>query len=357
VIVDPTASPLPTTPAADGRAGTWTTFVEDDGLPDSETWSLAQGPDGAIWVATSGGLGRWDGQSWTRFELGDENNVGAQVRSIDVADDGTVWAGTFMGGVSGYREGGWTTYRTPIEQDKGPIANDVQVVHVDPRGVLWVGTRAGLSRFDGRAWSHFGPDDGLAGFDVLAIASDSSGAVWVGTRGDFINPNAGGLSRLQAGRWTSVAEADGLPEDYVQAIAVGPGGDVWIGTQGEGVGHFDGETWRVHANADGLPGSDVTAVAVEADGGIWIGTRDAGVARFDGEHWESFSEEDGLASNSVHGILVDRDGRVWLATGNGLSRYQPAGRDESPTATRRSPQARATSGYVWHLQNEPVRTR
>lgn len=49
-------------------------------------------------------------------------------------------------------------------------------------GVLWFGTDAGVTRYDGKTWRSLGPRDGLLDRHVYAIAVAPDGHVWVGTR-------------------------------------------------------------------------------------------------------------------------------------------------------------------------------
>ena len=52
----------------------------------------------------------------------------------------------------------------------------------DRDGDLWVGTAAGLYRFQGGRFSRFAKSDGLSDDEVLSIHEDREGSLWVGTR-------------------------------------------------------------------------------------------------------------------------------------------------------------------------------
>lgn len=79
--------------------GAWSRFTQDEGLPSNDVWSLAEHPDGSLWVATSGGLTRHlpDG-TWRDYPIpGSEDPLAYHLRQIyDVAVDGRarVWLTT-----------------------------------------------------------------------------------------------------------------------------------------------------------------------------------------------------------------------------------------------------------------------
>lgn len=76
--------------------------------------------------------------------------------------------------------------------------NTVNALAQTTDGYVWVGTNAGLARFDGTRFTVF---DGtntpeLAVAHVLALYADRDGSLWIGTAGD-------GLVRLTGGRFTA----------------------------------------------------------------------------------------------------------------------------------------------------------
>jgi ligand-binding sensor domain-containing protein len=56
-------------------------------------------------------------------------------------------------------------------------------VAIAPDAAVWFATDAGVSRFDGKAWTTFTTAGGLANNSVSAIAVGLDGALWFGTGG------------------------------------------------------------------------------------------------------------------------------------------------------------------------------
>ena len=91
-------------------------------------------------------------------------------------------------------------------------------------GSVWAGTwGGGVARFDGKVWRNLTTRDGLAGNIVYSIAEGGDGALWFGTNS--------GVSRWDGKSFTNFGMKEGLLEKNVYAVAAAPGGDIWVGTR------------------------------------------------------------------------------------------------------------------------------
>lgn len=124
---------------------------------------------------------------------------------------------------SGRREP-WSEYRLDRWQaEDGLPGNEVTALLQTRDGYLWVGTSAGLARFDGMRFTRFGEREGVRSSSVLCLFEDRSGTLWVGTDG-------GGVLRFEGGRFHAVTQRDGLWSDVVMALAQDAEDRLWIGT-------------------------------------------------------------------------------------------------------------------------------
>ena len=103
------------------------------------------------------------------------------VYSICITRDGTQWIGTNKGVArhNGYNTlENWTVFNT----GNGLVDNLVQAIAADPYGrYVWVGTKGGVSVFDGTGWTSFTINDGLISNNILFILIDKNGLVYLGT--------------------------------------------------------------------------------------------------------------------------------------------------------------------------------
>ena len=81
--------------------------------------------------------------------------------------------------------------------------NAVSAIHQDPDGTMWVGTREGVSRYDGERFINFTIANGLPSHRISKIYRDRNGIMWFGTRDS-------GVCRYDGVSFTTLTTEDGL---------------------------------------------------------------------------------------------------------------------------------------------------
>ena len=175
----------------------------------------------------------------------------------------------------------------------------------------WDPTRPALSAGDLFRQRVFRRSDGLPSDTILALKLARDGALWIGT--------GAGLVRYD-GRVFRTYDHVSHPEfvsDEVRAVDEGPDGRVWVGTA-DGLLEFRGsQALRRWTESDGLADGSIYVVEACRDGSVWFGTRRALHRIRDGrvESWPDLFavESDG---GVVGEILEDRDGRIHVCPGS-----------------------------------------
>ena len=242
--------------------------------------------------------------SYTTYDgaIGNDN-----VPAVVIAPDGAVWAGTRGAGASRFDGKTWTAF-TP---ENSPLGPSVVAIAVAPDGALWFGSWGnGISRWDGETWTSYTSEDGLVDNRVTTVKVADDGTVWAGTEG--------GISSFDGRSWTTYTEA-GLAGDYIGDIVVESGGGVWANSGPEGILHFDGVEWARFATEDGLGDVPASAFAVAPDGAVWFAGRNV-LARWNGQSWTRYGPDDGVPKE-MHALVVDGDGVLWAGMANGIARF------------------------------------
>lgn len=196
---------------------------------------------------------------------------------------------------------------------KGPV----YAISQTPDGYLWVGTEAGLLRFDGIRFELI--KDNLASLNitsVLSLTPDKQGNLWL--RLPLPRPT---LLRYRQGKIENVMADFGIPQTTVAAMNVAQDGALllWV-LKGEGRAVIQrGNKFETIATPQRLSRSPVLAIAETSDGDLWIGTRDAGLYRLRGGHTEAITA--GLPDLKVNCLLPTKSGELWVGTDRGITRW------------------------------------
>jgi signal transduction histidine kinase/ligand-binding sensor domain-containing protein len=268
----------------------------DTGLPQNTVHAIVQGRDGYLWIATEGGLVRFDGVEFRAYTRANTPGLPSDLIDDLMEDrDGALWAST-SGGLARLRGGVVEAFGAA----QGIPATQVWRTLQDGRGVVWALTAAGLFRIDGERAARIDVNAGLTENSRMATGPD--GALWLGT--------ADGLMRAGA---DDVFHAVGSAGE-VLALAVDRNETAWAGMR-SGLEACSSTRCRSAA----VPGGGaVNALAVDRAGRVWIGT-ETGLLLADGDRVTAFGQKTGR----VDFLYGDRAGMLWAGTAQGLMRIDP----------------------------------
>ncbi len=280
-----------------------TSWSDQDGLPLSQIWGLAQTRDGFLWLATTAGLVRFDGQT---FRLGLPGLPEGEVTTVCAGRDGSLWIAQNDGGVSRLKDDGTLVTYGPAD---GLTAGRVTDLLEDRSGTVWVGAPGGLFRFRDNRWESVGSVGA-----VTSLYEDRQGNLLIGSArlGALALEPDGGFRELGAAR-----TVNSFSEDL--------SGGLWVNDGELGYRLLRGPTASRIPPA-GLRGEQGYRLIHDGDGNMWIGTSLSGLVRIDGDSADGsppvqrFMTNEGLAHNLTRALLLDRDGNIWIGTLAGLSR-------------------------------------
>ncbi|HTA64393.1 MAG TPA: two-component regulator propeller domain-containing protein, partial [Xanthomonadaceae bacterium] len=231
------------------------------------------------------------------------------VTKILETKDGYLWVGT-QAGLARFDGVRFTVF----DHTNTAVLSDDYISDLveDRDGTLWIATvNGGLASFRDGVFSHFGAIGSRSGW---SLAADSDGSVWIG--------GVGGLKHVGNGKVIKVyTTADGLSADKVGQIAVGRDRSVWFGTPA-GLDRLANGRIQAYSIKDGLPNDMVTGLYPAADGTLWVKTRNADIVRWINGRFEPLSIPD-VVGGTIRDVLLDRDGNLWIASGTeGLVRVK-----------------------------------
>ncbi|HEX5888938.1 MAG TPA: two-component regulator propeller domain-containing protein, partial [Pyrinomonadaceae bacterium] len=304
-------------------------------------WSLAVAPDGALWVGGLQHFVRVPPSSFNQFKLADA-----------------------------------------VSYHPGPgKANDVTFIRFTRNGVMWIGTSAGLFRYEGGQFVPVGPrvliryideapdgnllvintqgfmelkgteilphpklaaELGVKDNDIFQVLKDRRGTTWYCTGRGVARESGGRIEKLgqlgERGAFRAFEDVHGniwiaKEEGLFRATATGlesvaaamqvkafyndRDGNVWVSTNGDGLFRFKERAIRMFTTDDGLPNNVQMTVIAAHDGSIWSGANCGGLSRFDGTRFQTFNDKNGLGNTCVWAITEDANRDLWIGTWGG----------------------------------------
>lgn len=188
--------------------------------------------------------------------------------------------------------------RTVWTEREGLASGLIWAIAQDRDGYLWLGTDAGLIRFDGVRFVHI-DEPQLKNARVGALLCTSDGSLWIGSTAATV------LSRLHEGRFTHYSVAAGLPLG-VTALLEDHEKILWAGGRG-GLSRLVNGRWERIDEAHGLTSEAVTGLFEDKQHALWVATLRGLFERRAGE--QTF--EPVTSSFHVRRLVDDKSGRLW----------------------------------------------
>jgi len=281
-----------------------------------------------IWVATVNGLDYFTPPRKQFINHQHKVNIDNRliqppVISLLSDSNNSLWVGTYGGGMTRYNETLTQQFDFSFNENmpNSLISNNVFSIHEDTKGIIRVGTSAGLVLYN-QSKQYFEryktTPEGIA-----VIYEDPLGRFWISTTNSglhLFDTSSEQFERFELPSLSGVITA-------IQADKAGK--TLWLGsTDGLALIDFENNTkihYRYNKNeSNSLQNNFILSLFFDEPNSIlWIGTQGSGLIRFDitANFFKQYTIKQGLASDIVYNILKDTDNSLWLSTSFGLSKF------------------------------------
>ena len=289
-------------------------WAAEEGLPGSSVTSLAQTPDGYLWVGTYNGLARFDGVRFVSFfPASTPALTHPRIQALAVDSVGTLWITTYDNALVSYRAGDFKLERP----GRGEMNIPLTLASSSSNSWLFASQVGEVLRREIRepgadaVWTDLTPTGGQR---IVFQCVDRKGDRWFTSR-------EGRALRLKGGVFEEVPSQLMPRAGGVLTLATDAEGAVWAGTS-VGVWRWDGERFHDASATNGEPQYTVESLLPARDGGLWV-WGDGRLRKQADRKWvREVTEWKGLLGFAGgHDMLMNEDasGGLWLSHyGNGL---------------------------------------
>lgn len=182
--------------------------------------------------------------------------------------------------------------RLPIENfnvDNGLSQSQVTCITQDIRNYLWIGTIAGLNRFDGVRFKTFSKSDGINSNNIMALYSSRKGDIWIAT--------AKGLSKYNGYRFENLQTTEMHRTVRFNAIAEDASGNIYACSIWQGLFMVKGR--KLIKLPPPEEGKNPTCMYTDRKNGLWVYINGSGFYRLLNEKWTKMFELSGLRNQEL----------------------------------------------------------
>jgi len=285
----------------------WQSIAPAGPLVDERVDVLLQDREGTLWFGVQGAELFQARPRLVKALRPDPSPAQSIFETTCIRRDGSIWGGTYGGGIYCNRDGHWTHYG--LEQ--GLENQYVSAIYEDHQTNLWANTRTGVYEWDGTRFNRMQFLPRPDAF-VLAGYEAKNGALWLSTHQ--------GLVRYLDGDLIQFGKTDGLETGPdIRNIVEDSAGNIWTTIMYRGIFRQTGDHFEKVTPKEIPEATDYRALHFDTNGALWVATYGRGLYEMEksGElrHW---SVQDGLPSDYLVSLVEDKSGVLWLGSVNGI---------------------------------------
>jgi signal transduction histidine kinase/ligand-binding sensor domain-containing protein/DNA-binding response OmpR family regulator len=292
-----------------------------DGLSNDEVTSIVQDKQDFIWIGTRGGLNRYDGHEFIRYQKEEGGLSSSAIETLFVDSHGKLWIGTHNG-VDCFDPVTESFSHYTLKDSNAINTGENHIVQLfeDSKGIIWAGD---YSRGLYRKNSDSTFENHVSQLAVRKVIEDDRGLFWIAAEYKGLvlyNP----VSETS----TTVLDVATGVTTIEKSIAKDK---IYLGTWREGLfevdiseGYFKSPKITQHklnTSVHSTKLNDIYTLRSMTSNELWMGTWDGGLRIWDGEkdilRFSRNINRQQLSNNIILCIFKDRSGLVWIGTDGG----------------------------------------
>lgn len=309
------------------------TYGLPEGMCDKFAYTINQDQQGFLWIGTSIGLCRFDGQDFEQDFKGD--SIPQSIAHTSLMDSrGRLWFGHENGLISVLEDGRFTSidpgeFRDNLRSKVTAIREDVSgniLVLCQQTGLLHIAPDLKIIH----AGDPADPEGPFTGKVLYDFQLTTEGHLLVGTNMGML------IYRFDSSLETYIQTGTIADLEYLGVQEIVPGtkeNEFWIGTEDEGLFRLSGTGYDPEAyvveklgEEEGLAYASVSSIRFDGQRRVWVNDFGKGIYRIELDEngllvsSSFFDVEAGIPHQYINQIFIDQEGNQWFTSqGNGIA--------------------------------------
>lgn len=277
--------------------------------------TIFQDQAGYIWIGSSEGLFRYDGESFLHYTT--ENGLSSNNISFIGQNDSLLWIG--------YKNGKIDVVFPNMKIRNYPLINDqidesISKIIFHPNQHIYIATTGNglFDIFNGKI-TLFNSENKNFDDYIYDIELDKNNKLWLGSDIGILvlEPKDNSITKLSMSK--------GLPDNIVKDIEFENDSILWVGMEEAGIARYNINQQKFGIIKKWMFGS-LNHFIIKKKNELWISTASSGVIKFnyktpDNYQYKNYGKKNGLISNNIFYLFKDMENNVWIGGRGGLSLY------------------------------------
>ena len=278
----------------------FTTLTTKNKLPSNYINKLLKDKNGLLWVATAYGVGYFKNDVYVDISLKPTKRI--SVNDLFLTENNLIICATNEGlfEIRNFKP-------TQIGSQQSAMNVPFQTAIKTRQGNYFMGSDKGFFQYSNTGhFVSFKMDHRVMGNSITIVRQDNTGTVWIGTYGD-------GIYRYNG---IDFRRIDYKGELYKQTILdiYCEESEISMATLNSGVIQYDLRTkqFQTISENQGLANNHVRCVFKDKANDFWFGTSGGGISHYFGKQFTHYDQSTGLAGNFIYSVYRDSKQRLWV---------------------------------------------
>ncbi len=194
------------------------------------------------------------------------------------------------------------------------LPSDKILCFLEEKDNIWIGTAAGVLKIDGNNWEIFNNKNSKLSSNKIRKIIKNKKSLWLATEKGIVKMQNKNIKLFDK-------RNKEIKDDNFLTIAADQNNNIWAGSNSGLLKINNGKIQTYNSKNSFLPDNHVWNIVVDKNNNIWVGTK-KGLLCITDVGWRVYNKENSkLPHNAISALAADDYDRLWIATEEGVCSF------------------------------------